>query len=323
MASYLRNLFGGQNSTTPAHGKAKSRRRTESIPTPVPHYAQRANSYTTTPAIVPSPLRYPTYDSRTSHEGSRPCINRSASYKPPSDVHGRSPQFPQGGYVTPGSSRSNSSSSLYPGPVYGTTPIVPSPLSPSTAQSNAHAWQAGVSTSGSGSSTYGPEPSPTRSQARAPRFHMHPVLSYTRLHHAPISYDIAFTPSARTVVDRTIHAPVPALTLAQPATEPPIPASSRLVLRSPKLPWTVAVGPIALTNLDVLYAVHTTLMTRVTPEEWAALGEGSKAQRRVAEAYKQRCTRMGGGWEGGIRRVDWLGSKTHLVGVEIDKSNEA
>jgi hypothetical protein len=189
----------------------------------------------------------------------------------------------------------------------------------------------------------GPEPSPTRSQARAPRFHMHPLLSFTRLHHAPISYDIAFTPSARTVVDRTIHAPVPAVTLAQPATEPPIPASSRLVLRSPKLPWTVAVGPIgspptffigksggqrkvtssvALTNLDVLYAVHTTLMTRVTPEEWEALGEGSKSQRRVAEAYKLRCTRMGGGWEEGIRRVDWLGSKTHLVGVEIDKSNE-
>jgi len=172
---------------------------------------------------------------------------------------------------------------------------------------------------------------------------MHPLLSYTRLHHAPISYDVAFTPSARTVVDRTMHSPLPAVTLAQPATEPPIPASSRLVLRSPKLPWVVVVGPIgsppkffigkggekqkaktsaALTNLDVLYAVHTTLMACVTPEEWHGLGEGSRAQRRVAEAYKERCTRMGGGWEGGIRRIDWLGSKTHLVGVEIDKSNE-
>ena len=140
-----------------------------------------------------------------------------------------------------------------------------------------------------------------------------------------------------------MHSPLPAVTLAQPATEPPIPASSRLVLRSPKLPWVVVVGPIgapaskggdqqqqqqrkaaakssaALTNLDVLYAVHATLMTCVTPEEWHSLGEGSRAQRRVAEAYKQRCTRMGGGWEGGIRRVDWLGSKTHLVGVEIEK----
>jgi len=165
---------------------------------------------------------------------------------------------------------------------------------------------------------------------------MHPLLSYTRLHHAPISYDVAFTPSARTVVDRTMHSPLPAVTLAQPATEPPIPASSRLVLRSPKLPWVVVVGPIgappsknggpkttlALTNLDVLYAVHTALMTPVTPEEWHSLGEGSRAQRRVAEAYKKRCTRMGGGWEQGVRRVDWLGSKTHLVGVEIDKNNE-
>ena len=76
-----------------------------------------------------------------------------------------------------------------------------------------------------------PEPSPSRSQARAPRFHMHPLLSYTRLHHAPISYNVAFTPSARTVVDRTVHSPLPAVTLAQPATEPPILASSHLPQR--------------------------------------------------------------------------------------------
>jgi len=31
---------------------------------------------------------------------------------------------------------------------------------------------------------------------------------------------------------------------------------------------------------------------------------------------------MGGGWEHGVRRIDWLGEKTHLVGVEIDKSAE-
>ncbi|KAH9968499.1 hypothetical protein BGW80DRAFT_1461889 [Lactifluus volemus] len=376
MAAYLRNLFGnGPNSTTPAHGKAKTRRRTESTPAPAAYYVftpplgttpststagtspskvQAVNS--NTPVMVSSsPFAYPTYDSRLSHDGSRPSIHhRAANYVPPSETQGRFTQFPQSGYVTPGSSRSNSSSSLYPGPVHGTN-IVPSPLVPSPARSKTpdgrstksaarnKAWQVGVSSSTSGSSTYGPEPSPTRSQARAPRFHMHPLISFTRHHHAPISYDIAFTPSARTVVDRTIHAPVPAVTLAQPATEPPIPASSRLVLRSPKLPWDVNVGPIgspptffigkggekhktkssvALTNLDVLYAVHTSLMTCVTSEEWNSLGEGSRDQRRVAEAYKKRCTRMGGGWEGGIRRLDWLGSKTHLVGVEIDKSGE-
>lgn len=173
---------------------------------------------------------------------------------------------------------------------------------------------------------------------------MHPLLAYTRRHPAPLSFDVAFTPSARSVLDRTMHAPVPAVTLAQPATEPPIPASSRLVLRSEKFPWLVVVGPVgsapmftlggssksrtpknsaALTNLDVLYAVHTTLMTRITPEEWAGLGAGSKAQRKVAAAYEKRCTRMGGGWEGGVRRVDWLHSKTHLVGVEMDKNSPA
>ncbi|KAI0296321.1 hypothetical protein B0F90DRAFT_1811322 [Multifurca ochricompacta] len=172
---------------------------------------------------------------------------------------------------------------------------------------------------------------------------MHPLLSYRLLRHAPISYDIAFTPSARTVVDRIKRAPVPAITLAQPATEPPIPASSHLLLRSPKLPWVVIVKrsltpnnifigkrpqprktttSVTLTNLDVLYAVHGTLMNRVTPEEWASLGEGSRAQRRVAQAYKERCTRMGGGWEKGVVRLDWLGPKTHFMGVRVEKNKE-
>lgn len=40
---------------------------------------------------------------------------------------------------------------------------------------------------------------------------------------------------------------------------------------------------------------------------------------RVTKAYEERCVRMGGGWEGGVRRVDWLGGKTRLVGIEVDK----
>ena len=75
-----------------------------------------------------------------------------------------------------------------------------------------------------------------------------------------------------------------------------------------------------LTNLDVLYAVHTTLMVPVTPEEWDALGHGSKAQQKATRAYERRCSRMGGGWEGGVRRIDWLGEKTWLIGVEVDKA---
>jgi hypothetical protein len=78
-----------------------------------------------------------------------------------------------------------------------------------------------------------------RSQARAPHFHMHPLHPYTRLPHAPISRHIHT--SAHTVVDCTLHSPLLAVTLAQPVTEPPIPSSSRLVLRSPKLPWVVVV----------------------------------------------------------------------------------
>jgi hypothetical protein len=175
-------------------------------------------------------------------------------------------------------------------------------------------------------------------------FNMHPLLASTRLHSAPISYDVLYTPSTRTVVDRTTHMAVPAHTLAQPATEPPAP---RVVLRSDKFPWPVVVGGggsskaagarfyiggggekensnnssrrAFVTNLDLLYALHTTLLTRVTPQEWEALGHGSRAQKKVTQAYEKRCKRMGGGWDGGVRRVDWLHGRTRLVGVEVDR----
>ncbi|KAI0311682.1 hypothetical protein OF83DRAFT_1177339 [Amylostereum chailletii] len=377
----------------------------------------RANSYTATPTTRPSPLRYPTYDSArgASFDSSRPTTSRGGSFdsspvtatatssrsspiyrNKPHD--GRYPHFVQTtGYATSASSRSNSSSSLYPGSVHGGG-SVPSPLASSTHANvkashgdrrpqlkQTHTWpNAGVAASTSTNAsnreslpylspplftsrpphiitivrvllervwlnhnfpfrfTDGQTALPTRSKNRPAALCMHPLLAYTRRHPAPISFDVVFTPSARSVLDRTVHAPVPAHTLAQPATEPPTSASSRLVLRSDKFPWLVVVGPVgsspsfflgsgsksskssaALTNLDLLYAVHTTLMTRVTPEEWASLGHGSKAQRKVAAAYEKRCTRMGGGWEGGVRRIDWLHSKTHLVGVEMDKNGAA
>jgi len=131
---------------------------------------------------------------------------------------------------------------------------------------------------------------------------------------------------------------------AQPATDPPTPASSRLILRSDKFPWPVVVGlslsssgyssgsgyggslghsrsrsSSNISNLDLLYALHATLLVRVTPQEWEALGHGSRAQRKVTRAYEKRCTKMGGGWEGGVRRLDWLHGKTRLVGIEVEK----
>lgn len=77
-------------------------------------------------------------------------------------------------------------------------------------------------------------------------------------------------------------------------------------------------GGNTVTILDVLHAIHTTLMIRVTQEEWDALGKQSRAQRKVAAAYERRCTRMGGGWENGVRRIDWLGQKTIMAGVDVE-----
>ncbi|KAF8638696.1 hypothetical protein AX17_002018 [Amanita inopinata Kibby_2008] len=178
---------------------------------------------------------------------------------------------------------------------------------------------------------------------KPPTLHMHPLLAYSRLHRPPICYDITYAPSSCTVLDRSTLNPVPPHTLTQPATEPL--TYTRLVLRSDKLPWPVFVtspsegggknkfyigggsshsrqnSAVAITNLDILYALHHTLSVRVTQSEWEALGRGSRVQRKATRAYEKRCQKMGGGWEGGVRRLDYLGRKMVLVGIELDKTS--
>lgn len=161
---------------------------------------------------------------------------------------------------------------------------------------------------------------------------LHPLLAHSTRHRAAISYDAALPPSPHALLDRKTRAPLPAPTLSAAATTPALPTNARLVLTSPKLPWAVVVQPsrshgtsprrTPITNLDVLAAVHASLARPCSSAEWAALGAGSSAQRRVRRAFERRCARAGG-WEGGVRRIDWLGGKTRLVGVEVERGAPA
>lgn len=81
-----------------------------------------------------------------------------------------------------------------------------------------------------------------------------------------------------------------------------------------------------ITNLDVLISVHEQLMLPVTQEEWAELGDGtSNLQRRIGRAYRRRCqqthhTGESGSWADGVKRLDYLEGRTHLVGIEARAS---
>ncbi|KAJ6522473.1 hypothetical protein B0H19DRAFT_973460 [Mycena capillaripes] len=168
---------------------------------------------------------------------------------------------------------------------------------------------------------------------------MHPLFEYTHLDHAPVSCDILYPPSSRSILDRSTHAPIPYETLDEPATEPAV--YMQLVLKCDIFPWDVIVYPNAagaslaksvarfpftrrrpVTNLDVLFALYDALSERVTENEWAQLGHRSRAQRRISRAYEQRCIQLGGGWETGVRRVDWLDGRTRLVGIEMMPSKD-
>ncbi|KAG6852623.1 hypothetical protein C0991_010372 [Blastosporella zonata] len=187
-----------------------------------------------------------------------------------------------------------------------------------------------------------------------------PPAGFTRLFDLPspcpplsIAYDVSYPPSPHTVIiSRTLddtdggskHSKIslsPEMitsTLSEPATVPP--TTSQLVLTSPKFSWEVIAtsarntftgrpnassASIAIvhhtTNLDVLNAIHMTLATRVTAEEWGILG--AREKKRVMRAYEKRCVKADGGWDEGVRRVDYLCGKTMLVGIEFVKDRWA
>ncbi|KAF7291455.1 hypothetical protein MKEN_01488900 [Mycena kentingensis (nom. inval.)] len=189
----------------------------------------------------------------------------------------------------------------------------------------------------------------TRLRTQAQPLQLHALFAYTHLEHAPISYDTAFVPSAQSILSRGgAGAPrIPAAILAQPATSPPHYGS--LVLNSPLIPWEIVVRPDAsgtapppasprwryggasqpITNFDVLCAVHDALCERVTQEEWAdvagppvsaasaalGLGKGKAKQKRILRTYQDRCVAHGGGWDAGVRRIDWLEGRTRLTPI--------
>ncbi|KAK7024436.1 hypothetical protein VNI00_016287 [Paramarasmius palmivorus] len=375
MTSYLRAIFGVGSSRSDRSSKTHSR--SHSVPTPAAAGRQappQAYVYTTptvavTPTQVhaptyparPSPLRYNTYDDstvRSDKSRSRSASSSSCPRTPSGSVSYKSGEkhFPYPVYTPAASSsrgsssRTNSNTSIYPPSSASThshqshyTPAPPRTSSSGSVASRpalkqTHTWHAGQKQDG-------PRPHVSFVNPKRPQtLHMHPLLAATHRSRAPISYDVMYTPSSRTIVDRSTRTSVPSHTLQQPATDPP--TADRLVLRSDKFPWSIVVQAgvssaqppksaakfyigagnataprgLPVSNLDLIHALHHTLSVRVTKEEWDALGSGSRAQRKVTKAYETRCRATGGGWEQGVKRIDWLGGKTRLIGVEVDKA---
>ncbi|KAH8824562.1 hypothetical protein DL96DRAFT_1467994 [Flagelloscypha sp. PMI_526] len=287
---------------------------------------------------------------RSSHE--RPPLPRSSSYKPERDHSSPYSIYAPRAVAYSSSSRTDSSNSVTrPGSAAsGGLPRNPSTGSVSS-QGSCNPRRPALKTNNSWTGKpHNPNAHVTfMNPSRTTALHMHPVLAYTKQSQAPISYDVTYPPSSHTVVDRNTRASVPKHTLQESATDPI--TVSTLVLTSDKLPWPVVVrsrrgssssskssakfyigerttpsdptsSSTYVTNNDVLRSLHDNLYTRVTQEEWDALGSGSLKQKRVWKTYEARCQNAGGGHPAGVRRIDYLGEKTRLVGIEVDRSSE-
>lgn len=154
---------------------------------------------------------------------------------------------------------------------------------------------------------------------------MHHTIAYSGRRPA-IAYNVLHAPNHKNVLDPNTHTPMSSHILNLPATSPP---TTELTLLSPHMPWPITVTSStspdhAITNLDVLQAVHAALRVPVSRQEWESLGDGSKTQRRVADAYERRCKECAGDWSNGVRRSDWLGGRTTFFGVDaqVDGSHK-
>ncbi|KAJ7061746.1 hypothetical protein C8F01DRAFT_1057635 [Mycena amicta] len=243
------------------------------------------------------------------------------------------------------------------------TPAQIKPLRPALKQTSS--WSSTSTTPSTRASTHDLHVSfliPRRERSESPRcsssspdgMHMqlHPLFAYTRLDHAPISCDIAFPPSSRTIRSRggPSGGPIPARILAQPATQPPV--YTQLVLSSAMFPWEIVVVPDAsgtaptsaphyhrrirrllpVTNYDVLCALHDALSERVTSDEWASVpvagdadstnGPSSPLQSTVLgltqkQKHKQKQRRVLRAYEDRCvarRRVGCRGAEDRLAG---------
>ncbi|KAK7463132.1 hypothetical protein VKT23_007716 [Stygiomarasmius scandens] len=326
MTSRLQDLFGGSSRSSGEPSKSRSLSHSVLAPpinTNMPivyngkyasvlptHFPTRSHSPTTSRINRPSPLRYNTYDSSTIFSKTRPTRSAKA----------RDSSFPYPLYTPAAAKYGHHRESFMTAPTLSIQSHTSfgcfasrATCSTSAASRQAHTWH-------NSGKVDGPRPhvsfvNPNRPQT----LHMHPLLAASSHSRAPISYDVMFPPSPQTVVDRTTRTAVPSHTLGQPATDPP--TCSTLVLRSDRFPWPIVglVSKRPVTNSDLILTLYNVLSSRVTREEWDALGKGSRAQRKVTRAYERR-TRALGDEEGGVRRIDWLGEKTRLIGIEVDKT---
>lgn len=121
--------------------------------------------------------------------------------------------------------------------------------------------------------------------------------------------------------------PIPEHELSQSATTPPV---VHLRIITEHIPWTIDVrGRTSLQNdpssrvrvVDVLEAIHKSLRTGITNEEWNRLQKTSRDQ--IKKAYSRRCLASRAfaltGYEEkrGVRRVDYLEDKTMFLGLTM------
>ncbi|TFK23772.1 hypothetical protein FA15DRAFT_670155 [Coprinopsis marcescibilis] len=176
-------------------------------------------------------------------------------------------------------------------------------------------------------SSTGPFTPPTHYQSLVPTLpagsiQVHPFL---RLSPVPmVDYDISLRAETARPRDHRISAAQWQHILTQPATEPALPY---MEIRSPSLPWCIAIypsskGSLVVTVADVLYGIYASLRTGVTRDEYAL---NPQLQPYVDAAYRHRCKNLADPVaidtesKKGVKRIDFCLENNSFVGLSSTK----
>lgn len=158
---------------------------------------------------------------------------------------------------------------------------------------------------------------------------LNPFLQHHHHGRAPVLFDVRRVPSLITFADAPGVVPLAPGDRAQPATFPLVPELRIAQLADDPLglPWPVVVrNPGGVTCEDVWAALYAALQERLGWVEYEALPEGRKEQVKWTYAERTRtdlsAEAPAPGWEDGCRRIDLVGTRCMLRGLEPSTSGD-
>lgn len=152
------------------------------------------------------------------------------------------------------------------------------------------------------------------SSISTPKVDMHGYLVYNS---SQLRMSLDLRLNVNEVRFAALNRPLEAWDLTRFACEPPL---HKLKLWNPYYPWLIEVvsgNPVGITLHELFLAIWNSMMTPIAHEDYYNVEMNETIRSQIAMAFNQRVGMASEERSIGVRRVDFLMDKVHLLGFEI------